>query len=189
MQPNNYWQGTKVRLRAVEPEDADVFFAWNLDSETARMMDFVWPPQSLASNKEWAAKKAVERATGDEYMLVIEDPDGEVVGLINTHGIDRRVGAFRYGFSVRSPHRRRGYASEAVLIVLRYFFEELGYQKCTVTVYANNEASQTLHEKLGFQLEGRLRRMIRTQGQFFDELHYGMTAEEFAAAYGHSSAG
>ena len=40
-----------------------------------------------------------------------------------------------------------------------------------------------LHEKLGFQLEGRLRRMIYTNGQFFDELLFGLTAEEFAARY------
>jgi len=54
----------------------------------------------------------------------------------------------------------------------------------TVEVHANNPASITLHERLGFQLEGRLRRMIYTEGQYYDALCYGMTVEEFAAAHG-----
>jgi RimJ/RimL family protein N-acetyltransferase len=45
-----------------------------------------------------------------------------------------------------------------------------------------------LHEKLGFQLEGRLRRVVYTRGQYYDELYYGMTAEEFAARFGQSAA-
>jgi len=39
-----------------------------------------------------------------------------------------------------------------------------------------------LHERLGFTLEGRLRRMIYTEGTFHDKLIYGLTQEEFAAA-------
>jgi RimJ/RimL family protein N-acetyltransferase len=36
-----------------------------------------------------------------------------------------------------------------------------------------------LHESLGFQVEGRLRRMVYTDGGFHDEVVYGMTVEEF----------
>ena len=48
----NFWQGKLVRLRGVEPSDAEVFARWNLDSEMARDLDFVWPPVSLAQIKE-----------------------------------------------------------------------------------------------------------------------------------------
>ncbi len=67
---------------------------------------------------------------------------------------------------------------------LRYFFDELRYQKATVTVYSFNVASIRLHEKLGFQREGQIRRTVYTRGQYFDELFYGMTCEEFAERYG-----
>jgi hypothetical protein len=39
-----------------------------------------------------------------------------------------------------------------------------------------------LHEKLGFQKEGCLRRMIFTQGGYVDNVWYGMTVEEFRGA-------
>jgi RimJ/RimL family protein N-acetyltransferase len=173
------WQGQRVRLRGVEPADAEVFFAWDRDSEMARSVDYVWPPSSLEATRRWAESVATQKAENDIFFLVIENNDGEMVGVINTHGCDRRVGAFKYGIAIRREHRRKGYAFEAILLLLRYFFEELRYQKVTVHVHANNPASSRLHERLGFQPEGRLRRMVFTQGQYFDELLYGMTAEEF----------
>jgi RimJ/RimL family protein N-acetyltransferase len=48
-------------------------------------------------------------------------------------------------------------------------------------VYAFNEASLRLHEKLGFRQEGCLRRMIFTRGAFHDEFILGLLAEEFEA--------
>lgn len=179
----NVWQGELVRLRGIEPEDGDTFFTWNQDSETGRFMDVVWPPGSRAGAREWAQKTAVQEVKDDQIMAVIENLAGEFVGYINAHSIDRRVGAFRYGVGVRPEYRGHGYAAEAIVLFVRYFFEELRYQKVTATVYACNPASIRLHEKLGFQMEGRVRRVIYTQGQYFDELYYGMTCEEFAARY------
>ncbi len=46
-------------------------------------------------------------------------------------------------------------------------------------MYAFNEPSIKLHEKLGFTLEGRVRRAHFSGGSYHDELLYGMTAEEF----------
>ncbi|HEX5943871.1 MAG TPA: GNAT family protein, partial [Anaerolineales bacterium] len=63
--------------------------------------------------------------------------------------------------------------------VLRYYFRELRYQKVTIMIYSFNERSIRLHEKLGFKLEGRLRRMVYTNGTFYDELFFGMIIEEF----------
>ncbi len=83
-------------------------------------------------------------------------------GTINTHSCDPRHGTFGYGLAIAREHWRKGYASEAICLVLAYYFRELRYQKVTAHVYAFNEASIRLHEKLGFQLEGRLRRMIFT---------------------------
>jgi RimJ/RimL family protein N-acetyltransferase len=82
---------------------------------------------------------------------------------------------------VKSGERRRGYAAEAITIVLRYYFEELRYQKAFVGVYSFNEASLGLFARLGFVQEGRQRRMVFTRGRYFDMVWLGMTAEEFAA--------
>jgi RimJ/RimL family protein N-acetyltransferase len=175
----NFWQGEKVRLRGIEPSDADFFFQWNLDSERARHLDFVWPPQSLVSVQAWAEEQSGRRFEKDTFHWVIVNMEGEPVGSISTHDCNPRTGTFSYGIDVAPEHQRKGYASEAILLVLKYYFEELRYQKVTVPVHSNNTASILLHEQLGFQREGVHRRMVFTGGRYFDDIWYGMTVEEF----------
>ncbi|MBN2005870.1 MAG: GNAT family N-acetyltransferase [Anaerolineae bacterium] len=179
----NIFQGKLVRLRGVETQDADVFFQWGGDSDMARFTDYIRFPDSLEATRKHFERMATPDFGGDMFSFVIENGDGDVVGMINSHTCDRRVGSFMYGLCIAEPYRGRGYATEAILLLLRYFFTELRYQKVTVNVYSNNPASQALHKRLGFTPEGQVRRTIFTQGQYFDELFFGMTVEEFCKLY------
>lgn len=169
-----------MRLRAIEPSDWPVYFAWNCDDEQSRgVSGRAWLPQSAETVKEWARQESTRPPDGDGFRFLIETADGEVVGDLTAHHCDPRVGSFWYGVTIRREHRRNGYAAEAIFLVLRYYFRELRYQKVTVGVYSFNEASMRLHEKLGFQIEGRLRRTAFAAGEHHDEVLYGLTAEEF----------
>ncbi|MFZ5825505.1 MAG: GNAT family N-acetyltransferase [Bacillota bacterium] len=177
----NIWQGSRIRLRAVEPADWIQFYEWHLDSEQARRSYAVPFPRSREAQERFAAEESLRRPEGDVFRFVIESLEGEFAGTINTHSCDRRSGTFEYGLGVREAYQGKGYATEAIRLVLRYFFQELRYQKCCAHVYSFNEPSIRLHEKLGFQLEGRLRRMVYTGGVYHDELIFGIIAEEFKA--------
>jgi RimJ/RimL family protein N-acetyltransferase len=178
--PDSAFGGKRVRLRAIEPEDWETFYAWNQDSEAARGMYLTQFPQSKAAVREWAAAAATRPVERDRFFFVIENLDGEIVGSISTHECDPLHGTFGYGLGVRREHYRKGYASEAVLLVLRHFFRERRYQKVNAHVYSFNEPSLRLHERLGFQQEGRLRRMFFLDGAWVDDVIFGMTAEDFA---------
>jgi RimJ/RimL family protein N-acetyltransferase len=175
----NYWQGERVRLRALEPADAAFFVRCNLDSERARCLDFLWPPQSGASVQAWVDAQSMRKLENDTFNWMIETLDGTPVGSISTHDCNPRAGTFSYGIDVAPEHRGQRFAEDAVRLVLRYYFDELRYQKVTVVVHADNPASIRLHERLGFQLEGRLRRMVFTQSQYVDALWFGLTCDEF----------
>jgi RimJ/RimL family protein N-acetyltransferase len=177
----NFWQTDILRLRAVEPDDWRIFAEWDLDSESARLCYAIPFPPSSEQQKKKAMDMALSRGEHDVYSWMMENPTGEVVGIIMTLSTERRNGTFGYGLAVRREHWGKGYASEAVRLVLRYYFNELGYQKCTVDVYDFNTASIRLHQKLGFTQEGCVRRMIFTQGTYHDSLIFGITAEEFQA--------
>jgi RimJ/RimL family protein N-acetyltransferase len=174
--------GARNRLRAVEPADWETHFLWDQDSETARSLDRVHFPHSREAVKRWAERASLQEGkTTDD--LEIETHAGEQVGAIGTHHCERRAGTCSYGVAIGAEHLSKGYASEAILLVLRHFFHELGDQKATAQVYSFNASSIALHERLGFQLEGRLRRMIVTHRRHFDELLFGMTCEEFEAQH------
>jgi RimJ/RimL family protein N-acetyltransferase len=88
---------------------------------------------------------------------------------------------FEYGIEILNAFRRRGHASEAIRILLRKYFDEYRYQKVNTRVHEFNAASIALHEKLGFQHEGRVRRAVYTGGRHWDLLLFGLTVEEFRA--------
>ncbi len=175
-----FWKGQRVRLRAVEPNDWEIFAKWNRDSEVARMSYAIPFPKSGVLERKHREENALSVPAEDVFRFVIENLEGEPVGTVNTHSCDQRNGTFKYGLAIGRDHWRKGYAREAITLVLKYFFQELRYQKATVHVYEFNPGSVKLHESLGFQLEGRLRRMVYTQGEYHDELVYGLTVDEFS---------
>lgn len=175
----NYWEGSLIRLRAIEAADAEAHWRFN-GTDDYGLIDRVYPPGSLARVQEWANRKTIAGFDDGTYSFQMESiATGELVGGIATHDCDGRTGVLSYGLHVFEDHRGKGYAKEAICLVLRYYFQELRYQKANAGVYAFNEPSIRLHESLGFQVEGRLRRNVYTRGEFFDLLWYGLTVEEF----------
>lgn len=184
---NNIWEGERVRLRGMEADDCEIHYAWDKNTDDARYAYNIPFPNSRTRARKWAENEAISGANGDNVRLQIETLDDEHVGNINSTNTDPHMGTFSYGLIIREEHRRKGYASEAIRLLLRYFFEELRYQKCTTQVYSFNTGSIKLHKSLGFTEEGCLRRMIYTAGEFHDSLWFGINREEFIARYGKPS--
>lgn len=172
----NFWQGERTILRAVEPEDAAFFFALQQDTERNRLLDFLPPPSSRAALESWAREQS-QKELEDVFQWVIE-AEGEPVGSIVTHTVSPRNGTFSYGLEVARNHQRKGYAKEAVTLVLRYYFGELRYQKVHVGVQENNAGSIALHRRLSFKHEGTQRRMVFQEGRYLDLLLFGLTIDE-----------
>ncbi len=177
-QSNNIWAGHQVKLRAVCDEDWDAFHKDGIDTEAARFGDDIKIPTSAASLRERIEKSS--KSSGDNIWLAIEEIDtGVLVGSTNVHGVDPRHRNFEYGIAIFRDHRKKGYATEVVSLVLRYYFRELGYHRVLATVYGFNEASLALHKSLGFTEEGRIRQNLFTNGKFHDEVIFGMLHSEF----------
>ncbi|TDD18611.1 GNAT family N-acetyltransferase [Nonomuraea diastatica] len=174
------WVGERVRLRAREPTDWEAFQAFDEHSDAVRNAWRIEPPMSAARMKKRMAEEAEQDADLDEFSLVIAAKDGNApVGSLLTHGADRVHGVFLYGIAIGTPHHRMGYATEALLLLLRYMFYERRFQKAEARVYSSNDASLALHRRLGFVEEGRRRRCHYAGGRFDDEVLFGMTIEEF----------
>ncbi len=189
----NAWTGHLVRLRAVEPGDWERFAAFDQDSEGQRRGYHLTLPRSAQRAQAWAKEQAERQPdpANDNYSWAIEviargdiDGDGEgVAGHLNVHGADRLNANFEYGITLGADHRGKGYAADALKILLRHYFDELRYHRVSGIVYAFNEPSQCFHEKFGFTLEGRLREYHYSAGLLLDVLWYGMTSPQFLALY------
>ncbi|MEA3318522.1 MAG: GNAT family N-acetyltransferase [Bacillota bacterium] len=178
------WEGAVVRLRPIQPSDWEKFHQDGMDSEIARLNDAIYGPRTEDGTKKWTERESEKGWDGHNFRLAIQNSNGELVGSISTNNCDTQNGTFNYGVSIFREHWKKGYASDAIRIVLRYFFGELRYQKVNAHVYAFNEGSIQLHERLGFVEEGRLRSMVYTDGKYHDVLLFGMTYEEFMGRSG-----
>jgi RimJ/RimL family protein N-acetyltransferase len=179
------WIGDKVQLRAREPQDADVIplFAHSADERSGWM---IMPPRSRVATRKLFEESAEERpgpGTLEFGLAIARREDDLMVGGINVNEVDQTNGTFAYGVGIGPEHKGNGYAAEAVLLVLRFMFDERRFQKCEARVYDYNSASISLHRKLGFVEEGRLRRHLFLAGEYRDEFIFGMTVEEFHQLY------
>ena len=173
-----FWQGERVRLRPLSVADAEVMIAEERDSESIRVFEAgIYPMHSLEMMRAWL--ESVQQSSGDVARFAVEDLDGTMVGTANISGWQNRNGTFTFAVRIYRAYQRKGYAKEATKILLRYGFYELGCQKANSETIAFNEASIQLHRALGFQIEGRRRRNAYTAGQYWDEVLFGLTREEF----------
>jgi RimJ/RimL family protein N-acetyltransferase len=180
----HHWIGERVKLRGLRSTDWELFRRWNESPEWSWADLHAYPPISPEQTKSWVEREAREGRDGDNRRFIIESAGGEPVGTIDTSHCNRLVGTFRYGLAIAPEHRRNGYAREAILLVLRFYFEEYGYQKVNTSIWSFNEPSLRMHEALGFTLEGTLRRTHRRAGRLWDEVIVGMTIEEFHERHG-----
>lgn len=179
---NYFWQGNFVRLRGVREEDAEQVYIARLDTPARQLLQL---ETELPTSPEQIRENLVKRANCQDFNGVIlfafETLQSELAGVVSYHTRDLKNGTFSFGVFTYSPHRQRGYAEDAVRILLKYAFWEQRFQKCNSACIATNQASIRLHQKLGFLEEGRRRRNLFYNGEYHDELLFGLTREEFDA--------
>lgn len=178
-----FWEGKKIRLRPLREGDWEVLLAERRDSEAMRLFEpGIQLPVSEEQMQTWvreAAGKPLQADGSDTLSFMVETLEGEPAGIGAIHDRNPQVGSFGLALRIFRPYWRRGYAREALTIMMRYGFHELRYQKANSATVHSNEPSIKMHIALGFELEGRIRRNVYTGGEFHDEVLFGMTREEF----------
>ncbi len=107
--------------------------------------------------------------------------DGSLIGEINLSSIQR--GPFQscyVGYWVDERQAGRGFTPEAVVVVMRFAFEELGLHRVQVAIIPRNAASRRVMSKLAIREEGLATRYLEINGLWEDHVRYAVTAEEWS---------
>lgn len=151
-----------------------------LGPQVNRYLETRWQPQSLESIRAFVAEQL---SSPRSYLFaILENASGRHVGNIrlgpiNPHHLGADVSYFIGARSVWG----RGYATEAVRLVLDLGFSRLGLQRILAGVYASNDVSQRVLEKAGLRPEGVWRRQLQGTGGWEDHLFHGILREEWGS--------
>lgn len=178
---NYFWQTEKIRLRGLRPEDAEKKCREWTDSQARSLLEYQLdlPPVSPETYRARFLEACDFKGAPETLSFAIESLDGEFVGWANLFVGDGRHGRFGVGMSIFQEYQRKGYAVEAMHLLLQYAFNELRCHKCNTACLDTNIASIALQKKLGFVEEGRRREVIFMNGQYHDEILFGLTEQEY----------
>ena len=154
----------RLRLRSLEPDDAERLFEIYGDAETMRHVGRTGRPMvDLA-----AAERAVETLRGNEAahgfsLWALDERAGNplvgVAGLAMVEGVGPEVEA---AYILRRDRWGRGYATEALRAVLEIGHGHLGLDRIVALAYPENDPSRRVMEKAGMQPDGTIEAYGRT---------------------------
>jgi RimJ/RimL family protein N-acetyltransferase len=94
----------------------------------------------------------------DEGMLLVVDPDDEIVGEIEFFPITNYLVGYELSYLIfGEEHAGKGYATEAVQLLTEYLFARLRTNRLQLNIHPDNEPSRRVATKAGYTLEGLMR--------------------------------
>ena len=161
-----------ISLRAIEPSDIELLYAWENDPE-------IWEvSHTLVPYSKYILTLYIQNADKDIYeskqlRLMIDTPVGKTVGAIDLFDFDPyhlRVGI---GLLIhKKEDRSNGYASAALALLIGYCFKKLKMHQLYANIGSGNQISISLFEKFGFRVCGTKKEWNRTETGWEDELTF-----------------
>ncbi len=148
--------------------------------------DEVWtwlgdgPYSNEAQLEEAIAAK--EFGTSARFFALVPAATGQAVGYASLMRIDAANGVIEVGNVLFSPVlQRTPAATEAMYLMARYVFEDLGYRRYEWKCNALNLPSRSAAIRLGFTYEGTFRQHMVIKEQNRDTAWYSMLDSEWPA--------
>ena len=161
-------QGEHIKLRALEPEDLYLLESWENNPENWRYSQ-QQVPFSKHILRAYLANAQQDIYEAKQLRLVIENQE-QAIGLIDLYDFDfnnRRAGI---GILIGDQeNRQRGYAREALQILVGYAQKAFDLKQLYASIGESNTASLKLFDSLGFKQIGVRAQWFREGKEWEDE--------------------
>jgi RimJ/RimL family protein N-acetyltransferase len=146
------------------------------------MQQFSWrtTPYTETDARAWFAEQEEARARGEGLEFALAEPHDQdvLLGAVSLQEVRLDQGCAAVGYWLAPEARGRGAATQAVRLLARWAFAELGLARLELTCGPDNEASQHVAERCGFSREGLLRSHVPFKGTRRDSVIYGLLPGE-----------
>lgn len=179
--PDPPLRGASIWLRPWGRQDVPAIVAACADPSISRWSPNIPFPYSDNDALKWLDSQEPRQLAGDGFELaVVQSESAEVLGAIDIGNVNAMLHTASVGYWLASEARGRGHMSNAVRLLARWAFDQLGLARLDLTTDPENEASQHVAERCGFRREGHLRShmLVFHSGQRRDSLIYGLLPDE-----------
>lgn len=161
-------QGTNIKLRALEPEDLDFLFT------TENNQDFWEVSGTVHPFSKHILKQYISNAHQSIYeaqqLRFIIDVDKTPVGMVDLFDFDPNNNRAGIGIIILPKYGNKGYASEALDLLITYSFNILQLHQLYANITTDNTRSIQLFSQKNFQKVGCKKDWIYTKNTYKDEL-------------------
>lgn len=172
------FEGRLVRLREPRDDDEPRLNEMFGDPEVLAGITLAFP-QPVSQSRAWVQ---AQRGDDSSVIFVIETLEGQAVGRCDLRELGMRNRSAGMGLWIGKPYWGRGLGTDAVRTLCRFAFRHMNLQRIELHVYADNLRGIRAYEKVGFQVEGTLRRAQFVGGRYVDVLVMGLLEDEFIDA-------
>ncbi|MFJ7734502.1 GNAT family N-acetyltransferase [Lysinibacillus sp. NPDC097231] len=178
--------GEKVLLRTASPADIDEIYYWKYVDEGQAAKQWNGP---YISEKHLTKTEFLNAWTNDEELFedvpstLIMAVNDQFIGTVGAYWVDKNTNWLETGIvTYNSDYWNGGYGSEAYRLWIDYLFENTPLHRLGMSTWSGNERMMRVAEKLGMQLEARIRDARMVDGKYYDAIKMGILRSEWEYA-------
>ena len=177
-----FLESDNIYFVPLDEEIDDRYLVWVNDRSIIEHLQTGQFPTTRAALMEYV--KAVNGNPNHAFFGVMAKNPVQYIGNVKLGPIDWINRTAEYGLMIgdKSAHGR-GYGQEIAKLILHYAFMVLNLNKVTAGASVDNNASVRMHEKAGFETEGRLKEQVFHNGTYKDTVRMGITRSQYLALY------
>lgn len=169
-----------IGLRKLKRSDVYSIQRYANRREIARYLPRMPHPYTIKDARKWITTTHRHARADKNYAFGIEDRgSGEIVGMIELFNVNRTDKNAEVGYWVAGPFQGRGYATEAIGLILGFAFNKQRLMRIHAIVHQRNLSSVKSLEKTGFVRKGCWRKASFLGRRWSDVYAYGILKEEF----------
>ena len=171
-------KGKKIKIRAIDEIDSKSINKWANDFELWSMLGGWHFPYSMRNTIAWIEN--INCNDKNNQYWAISNFENDIIGTVSLTNIDWKNRSATYGIMIGDiESRKKGYAYDALTLIVIYAFEELGLFRLESDIIDSNEASINFHLKFGWIKEGYKKYADYRCGKWHGKVNISFTIDEY----------
>ncbi|UNK17505.1 GNAT family N-acetyltransferase [Paenibacillus sp. N3/727] len=175
-------QGKRVTLRTRAMEDMPVLYdlIYGCDQPEWKKYDAPYFPLDHRTYEQFLKQWGTDFSSDDLPDDLLIEVNGQIIGIVTYYWESKGTRWLEAGIVIYSPdYWSGGYGTDALSLWMGYLFEALNIGRVGITTWSGNPRMMRCAEKVGMQLEGRMRQCRYYEGVYYDSIRMGITREEW----------